>query len=340
LSSFNLRCNRKSIALLLPLSLCALTLSSAVRAEGGSGEKASAEALFDEGVALVAGGNYSDGCSKFEGSQALEPTLGTELHLADCYERLGKTASAWALFRESEGLAHQQHESDREGLARDRAAALVHKLSYLVIDMAGEPPADFEVRRNGRIVPVASLGVSIPVDPGEQRVTASAPMRDPWSAQVQVAPGPHTVALSIPRLNRVAPKPALVAQSDAAQAASGRSQRTLGITATAVGFAGILGGVGLGLYAKHENDQSRLDRFCPTDGHDGCTSEGANLRQRAELFASASTVTLVASGAVLAAGVLLWSTTPSTSETRSAASVRVSAAGTRDSFQTVIGGTW
>ncbi|HEY3669100.1 MAG TPA: hypothetical protein VGL19_24045, partial [Polyangiaceae bacterium] len=95
------------IGICMYISLCCLGLAPSVYAEGSAADKAVAEALFNEGVALVAAGSFEMGCSKFEGSQALDPTLGTELRLADCYERLGKTASAWALFKESQGIAHR-----------------------------------------------------------------------------------------------------------------------------------------------------------------------------------------------------------------------------------------
>jgi hypothetical protein len=317
--------------------LCALTETPAAHAQAG--EKASAEALFDQGVSLVAAGNYSDGCTKFEASQALEPTLGTELHLADCYERAGKTASAWALFKESEGLAHRQNEAERAELSRVRAAALAPKLAYLEIDTTGQPPAGFVVHRNGHDVPLGSLGAAIPVDPGPQEVTATAPSRQSWSARIEVPSVPGTVTLSIPRLSAIT-KPSAVPVRRDPNRDDGAGQRAVGIAATTVGFVGLLAGVGLGLYAKHENDQSQLDRYCPTDAHNGCTSAGVDLRQRAEHFASASTVTLVTGGAVLAGGLLLWSTTPSKSERQSASRLRLTATGGPGSLRTVLGGTW
>lgn len=323
---------RISACVLVTASL--LGVSPELRAESSPSDKASAEALFNEGVTLVAAGNFADGCARFEASQALEATLGTKLHLADCYERAGRTASAWALFRESEVLARRQSETERAQVAHVRAAALEKKLSYLELDMAGEAPAGFAVTRNNEPVPVASLGAAVPVDPGPQRITASAPSRSSWTKTVDVPSSPGTVAVSIPRLGVIAPKyapPPIVTD--------GGAQRGVGIGVTAVGFAGILAGLGLGWYAKHENDQSRLDRYCPTDGHDGCNQAGVDLRQRAEHFASASTVTLVASGALFAGGILLWTTAPSKRE-HAGRELHFRASAGTDSVQTALGGTW
>ncbi|HEX3775330.1 MAG TPA: hypothetical protein VHV51_12750 [Polyangiaceae bacterium] len=332
--------NKFRLTLSSILGVLALASSPVAKAQGTASDKASAEALFDDGASLMKAGNYSEACSKFEASQALEATLGTELRLADCYEQLGRTASAWALFKESEGLAHRQNESDREEVARVRVAALARKLSYLVIDTTGDPPPGLVIERNGQRVPLASLGLPIPVDPGMQAVSARAPSRELWSTNIDVPNAPGTVNLSVPELAVIAPRREIFAPRRREVSSSGSTQRALGIGASAVGFAGILAGAGLGFYAKHENDLSRGDQYCPTDGHNGCTEAGLNLRQRSQAFANASTVTLLASGAVLAGGVILWSTAPRHDEQTARREIHVGASGGPDSFQTLLGGTW
>ena len=86
---------------------------------GGANNRAAAEALFNEGRSLVAGGHYSDACPKFEASQQLDPGLGTLLNLAECYEKLGKTASAWAEYREAIPLARASGSKVRQDLATE-----------------------------------------------------------------------------------------------------------------------------------------------------------------------------------------------------------------------------
>src|SRR6478609_5986805 len=58
-----------------------------------------AEALFSEARGLLERGNFSEACAKFEESERLDPGMGTEFYLAKCWEQVGKTASAWAMFR-------------------------------------------------------------------------------------------------------------------------------------------------------------------------------------------------------------------------------------------------
>src|SRR5260221_11014313 len=59
-----------------------------------------ARTLFDEGRKLLADGKYDAACPKLEESQRLDPGTGTLFNLADCWEQIGRTASAWARFLE------------------------------------------------------------------------------------------------------------------------------------------------------------------------------------------------------------------------------------------------
>src|SRR5690606_6369061 len=68
---------------------------------------ARAQALFDEGIHLFNLGRYEDACPKFEASLALVAGVGTRGKLAECYEKLGRTASAWRIYGEVERLARR-----------------------------------------------------------------------------------------------------------------------------------------------------------------------------------------------------------------------------------------
>jgi len=64
---------------------------------------AAAEALFQEGRALLMAGKAEQACPKLEDSQRLDPATGTLMALALCHEQEGKLASAWAAFADVEG---------------------------------------------------------------------------------------------------------------------------------------------------------------------------------------------------------------------------------------------
>src|SRR5262245_65102433 len=112
------------------LVLCAAT---ALPAESKAADKTTAEALFAEGRRLMAAGKYARACPKLEASQKLDPGVGTLLNLADCYEKNGQTASAWAQFVEAASEARRLGDARREQAANARADALEPRLGRLTI---------------------------------------------------------------------------------------------------------------------------------------------------------------------------------------------------------------
>ncbi len=310
-------------------------------AQTSGADRASAEALFGEGVSLVAAGNYESGCRKFEASQALDATLGTELRLADCYERAGKSASAWATFKHAQGLARVQGQADREQLARERVEALEPQLAYLSVTFEGARPPGLVVQRNGAVFPLASLGVAVPVDPGTQQLSASAPDHESWQETVDVGRGPGKTSLKIPALAENAARPVTPAPAPAAEKpAFSSTQRSAGIVTGAVGVVSILAGSGFGLYAKNQGDLSKRDAFCPNDNHNGCTAEGVNLRDKARTFGTASTVTFIAGAALLTTGIVLFSSAPSKGDDQVHSGWQLRAAAAPAALAASVRGTW
>jgi tetratricopeptide (TPR) repeat protein len=313
-------------------------LHSAAQERSG-GNRAAAEALFNQGRELMSAGKFAEACPKFEASQQLDPGLGTMLNLAECYEKTGRTASAWAEYREAIPLARAAGSRARLDLASERAQALQDRLSTLTIRAISGDDEDphLEVRRDGVTVQPAELGSPIPVDPGEHVIEAVAPGKRAWSSKIRVAGNAARVSVEIPKLQTAA-EPAGAASPattpsagtpTASDASPGSGQRTVGLVLGGAGVVGLGLGAFFGLQASSKWSDAK--RQC-TDYPYGCSADATELRSNAGSSATVSTVAFLAGGALLATGMVLYLTAPSNQE-RVALGFGAGSAFVRGSFQ-------
>ena len=115
--------------------LCSAPLAIA-SAQGTAADKALAESLFDRGLTLMRQGQFAEACAQLEQSEAIERGIGTMLYLGECYEKLGRTASAWATFREAASAARAEGQTDRAKAGNTRADRLEPLLSKLSVNVA------------------------------------------------------------------------------------------------------------------------------------------------------------------------------------------------------------
>lgn len=289
-----------------------LALAAPAFAEASSSDKARAEALFDEGRRLSQAGKYAEGCPKLEASQKLDPALGTLLNLADCNEKLGKTASAWAQYREAVSLARAAGSSEREQFAHDRGKALEAHLSTLTIRVSADNGSTaVEVKRDGEPVAAAELGSAIPVDPGAHEVTGASAGMKTWSSKVDVGKDAAKVEVEIPKLEPEgsAPPAGGGVTTEPQPKAKGSSQRPIAIAVGAVGLVGIGVGTFFGLSASSTwSDAEKAAKATCTDYPNGCSKDNVDDQKSASTKATVSTIAFIAGGAALAIGTVLWFT--------------------------------
>jgi hypothetical protein len=267
-------------------------------------DRAAAEVLFKAGRALLEEEKYTDACAKFAESMRLDPALGTQLNLADCYEKMGRTASAWANWVEAATRARKAGQDNRVKIAEDRAAALEPNLSRMTINVPFELEG-LEVRRDGVLVGKAQWGTAMPVDPGEREIVATAPGKKPWKKRVKVGEANDQVEVEIGKLQNA---PVAVAPPQKAEPEDGTAQLAGGIAAGSVGLVGLGLGIGFGVLAMNKNDDSLP--HCLPDNVNKCTSEGASLRSEAITFSHVSTTGFVVGGVGLVVGIVLIATAP------------------------------
>ena len=285
--------------------------SLAIRIAHADGEAAAAEALFDEGKKLLEQGKPAEACPKLEASLKLDRGIGTMLFLAECWDQQGRTASAWAQFREAADVAAKAGDQ-REKVARKRASEIEPKLSKLTIHVAAAQPSSIVVERDGHPVLAAVWGTALPIDPGEHVVKASAPGYKPWSTTIRVAANAAQALVEIPALQTAEtakpeePKPAPVTTTRT-------WQRILGLGVAGLGVGAIGVGAAYGLSAIAKND--RADEHCPAVG---CDVHGLTLGETADSDAAISTVAFTAGAVLVIGGAVLFFTARTSSPSAAA----------------------
>jgi len=310
-----------------PAARVAIALGVALSATSAWGqtpsEKAAAEALFQEAADLMADNRFDDACPKYQASQELDPAVGTLLRLADCYDRVGKSASAWALFIEAETVARRAEQVDRAEIAATRAAELKQRLSTVKLRIADPGAVEgLTIVVDKAAIPEPSWGTALPFDPGTVQIQASAPGYEPWSSEVVVPVGPAETTIAIPLLERAPQQateqrglltsaPATTPAAEAPEASS--VQSTLGYVAGGVGLAG-LAAAGALSYRAYTLNQDSLD-LCAADDPNACTTEGKALRDDATKYGTYATIASGVGGGLLITGLVLILTAPSEKET-------------------------
>jgi hypothetical protein len=310
--------------------MAAVAWTPVARAQGN---KVSAEALFEEGRKLIAQRNPAQACPKFAESQRLDPSPSTLLNLASCYERLGKTASAWATYREAASSANALSRETLMAVASRHAAAIEPDLARLVIT-ASVPVEGLEIRREGQVVGRGEWDVAMPVDPGPITVEASAPKKKRWSASIEVTQPGKTVTLSVPALEDGPPEPPPTTTTSAEMSGPAAPydsgalvphratwQKPAALVSGGVGVAGLVVGTVFVLSAKSKYDDSLAK--CPSS-KDLCTPEGVSLRNDARSAGTTATVAYAAGGVALVAGAVLWFTAPKSEKSRTSAELHLS----------------
>lgn len=324
-------------ALTFAVLIAAIAQTPAAHAQGQ--HKVAAEALFDEGRKLMAQRKPALACPKFADSQRLDPSPSTLLNLASCYEKLGKSATAWATYKEAASLAYAQNRQSLVTIATKHANALEPTLSRLAVRVS-EPAPGLTIKADG--VQLGDWGLAIPMDPGTHRLEATAPNKQPWSTMAEVPSGGETLTVTVPALEDAPSPPTLTSaevpaapprtmpasepmpHAGADETSRGGTQRTIGIVTGAAGLAGIATGTVFLVIAKSKYDDSR--DHCPADKN-LCTPEGVSLRDDARSAGNIATIAYGIGAAALAAGVVLWITAPSHEARRGSIGVSPTASG-------------
>jgi hypothetical protein len=284
--------------------------------------QAVAESTYEKAKALADAGNYAAACPLFDASFRADPALGTLLNLADCNEHVGKTATAWAQFRDLVDRAKKRVavETDPGARAKDderiryataHAAALEPRLMHVKLVAPAQPIAGLVVKLDDTEA-TGLLGVDVPLDPGAHHVVATAAGHPPWQTDVTLKDEGKTVVVAVPQLDAAGATPPVVAtQPTTAPAqptetpppAAGMSGlRKLSIALAVGGVAGLVLGTVEG--ASGESAESASDKLCPHVTP--CTGAGLQDNVNARNDANVANIGFVVGGVLAAGAIVTW----------------------------------
>jgi len=287
-------------------ALAFVFLCSAARSSHAAPPVAEADTLFKAAKVLRDSGKVAEACAAFEQSKRLASGVGVTLYLADCYERLGRTASAWNEFREAEKLARDRGDK-RADVAHTHASTLESEVNRVVVVVSPAIPiagAELRIDAAGPI-PRSEWQTGVAVDPGDHTVTLAVPGTATRTVKAHVDAPSRSVTVTIedPPPPRVAPPPPAPAVTSAPQP---ESTVHVGPPTRDLVEYGLLGaglvGVGFGAAFLAAKNQSMSN-----DGPGG-------LPKMNQGDAIASTVGFVAGGAALVSAIVLYLTAPADKE--------------------------
>jgi len=271
-----------------------------------------ADDLFRQAKALTDAGTYEGACPMLEESRRLDPALGTEFNLADCYEHTRREPEAYQLFAVVATEAHVAGKDVRERESRGRMKALEPRIARVHVVRSTTAPAHLRLDggelRDGSEDAVTS--------PGRHVLDAAADGREPWHQDLVVEAG-KVVEVRVPELRPLAtpeavstPAAAVVSPPPATPAAPAPTEPAgLGAGRTSALLVGSLGLVGLGVGAvagvlsiSAHGTASGLCRNPSPCGSQQAASEWTTATTDGNL----STVGFVAGAVLLGGATVLW----------------------------------
>ncbi len=302
------------------LAATALMLGAAPAAYAQASPRA--ESLFRSGKQLMSDGKIAEACTAFEGSERLEHNVATVLSLADCREKAGQFASAWALFLQADSQTREEPaKAMLNRTSKQRAKTLESKLSFLTINVPDESRVpDLVITRDDAPVDLAEWNRAIPVDGGSHVISGKAPGHESWSTTIMVAPQTDHKSVEVPRfkalpelVNKPVPPAAAVApitRPPPALASPVTRQRIIALGI--VGLGVVAGGTGAYFGLDARSLRSEAVATCPPAA---CSPDDASRAQslndkakRRGLYANVAFG--VAAVAVITGGVLWFTGAP------------------------------
>jgi hypothetical protein len=283
------------------------------RAAAQAADHAVAEALFEKGRAAMDAEDFATACAAFEESNRLQPAPGTMANLANCEDRRGHLASAQEWYLTAASQLPQGDE--RRTIAEQRAAEIKVRMPMLTIRLAPGTPASARVLRDATELRSVSLGLPLPIDPGDHQIVVTMPgspegryavhLEEKEVREIVVGPGTNppksaSPAAAAPAAGPAKPPPPAPTAADAGTESPSNHQFLgyvlIGAGGLGVGTALVLGAVALG-------KKSTVSDHCDTSTRTCDNQAAADAASAGETLTTASTVSFIVGAAAAGAGL-------------------------------------
>ncbi|WP_437523140.1 hypothetical protein WME79_33470 [Sorangium sp. So ce726] len=319
-----------------------LSLVIAAPASAQPDAVAVAESLFNRGLADMLAGKFQTGCPALTESYRLDPRPGRLFTLAECEAKWGRTATAVSRYNDFLALYSRMSESeqlkqyDRYKIVLEQRDALVPLVPQLTLSLPADAPAGTLVQRDGITLEGPSLGIALPVNPGEHVVTTRAPGGPVHEMQFTIekseqktielevklpdTPPPATPTDQPPHQSALPPSQHDEGASRA-QAPTGTSgRRVLAYVTGGLALGGLIAGGVTGVLALDESRRADEDCDDVGSGRAVCnTAEGQAAGKRAKDLGLVSTIGFGAGAALAGTALVLFLTEPSSSGSQASA---------------------
>jgi hypothetical protein len=245
-----------------------------------SAQESVADTLFNKGLKDMEEGRFDAGCPAIGESYQIDPQLGSLFAFADCLRRANKIAGAVARYDEylqkfaRRTAQERKDQRGREKIAALQKAELAPQVPSVTLVVASVPQGT-RITLDGVEITPASLGVALPVDPGEHTIVLQAPGVPEDDLRFTIARGEkQSIVLRLeapakrPEPPPITPPPSVIPVAPAEDdVVSG--QRVAAYLAGGVGVAGIAMGIVTGALVFEKKgivDDNCVGTICNEDG--------------------------------------------------------------------------
>lgn len=260
-----------------------------------AGAKAKATALLEQGNHLLGEGSYPEALEKFRAAYATYKSPKLLLNIGTTLRQLGRNVDAANVYEEY--LRSPDVPAQRAADVRRVLSEIDMVVGWLLVEVS---PADAIVRIDGETVSLTRGVAKVRAAPGDHAVTVE---RAGMSSAIQtVKVSAHSESSLSIQLTPPDKRPVIVLEKTL------NPQRIAGWTITIASLASLAAGAVTGGLALAKSAEVKAHCYKDTNQ---CDAKGVELAATANLFATTSTVTLIAGGVGLGVGLTVLLTAPS-----------------------------